>query len=72
MDDIYFKTLLNENPYLERSQVQKIAQINNKFYKEGALDRLILEFGKMRFPSDEAEVLNQFYCKTLDKEAEIS
>jgi len=70
MDEDSFKAKLNENPFLEPFEVKKWATANNKYYKDSSLNRLILEFRKMKFPSDETQVLNPLYCKTLDQETE--
>lgn len=68
MDDDYFKKLLDQNPYLDEAELKRIATVDEKFYKDSRLHRMILDFRKMRFPAEETEVLNPLYCATLDKE----
>ena len=45
-----------------------MAEIDGKFYKERTLDQMILDHRKIAFPSDEAQILNNSFCKTLDED----
>ena len=70
MDVGYFQNLLNDHPYEKPLFFKRKASLDGKFFKEGQLNKMIADFRKIMFPSVEDDVLNTFYCKTLDPKIE--
>ena len=67
MDRAYFEKLIEANPYMTLLSLKTLADTNDMHYKERTLKEMILNYRKIAFPVEESHILNNSYCKTLDK-----
>jgi len=70
MDMVYFDKLLHDHPYEKPQFFKRKASLDGKFFKEAHLNKMIADFRKIMFPNSEDDVLNLYYCKTLDPKIE--